>query len=762
MWVDMTTGPGWPFGGPHVAAEDADVKVTFKNGEVRTNFSGRRVKRAAPGGAGFAVNPVSPAAMTRYLETFDKGFTAFSEKLPRAQYHDSFEYMGNWSDDLFGVFETNRGYNLRRHLPALFGNGDPNTVARVKADYRETLAELHLRYIETWVDWSHGIGCFTRNQAHGAPGNLIDLYAAADIPETETFGSTPFRIPGLRRDSGNIGRDIPNPLVYRFASSAAHVTGKPLVASETCTWLREHFKTALSQVKPEVDQLFLAGINHLIFHGCCYSPEDAEWPGWLFYASTQFNPRNAFWRDFRGLSAYVTRCQSILQSGGPANDILLYWPIHDIWHAFDGLQQQLTVHRTGWFTGTSFGETAALLAARGYTFDYISDRLLQQVEWDGRRLRAADNHYRTILVPRCSHMPLDTMEKLISLASSGATVLFLDALPGDVPGFNDLESRRMRLKALLEPLDFKTIPDTGIRNAAVGKGSILLGEDVEPLLDHAGIPRESLTDSGMEFIRRIYEEGHHYFLVNHGPESIEGWIPLTVPIRSAVILDPLTGAAGKATARRRGDRSEIYLQLPADASLIIRTFTGRETKGSSWTYMQPDGEPVEIKGEWRVEFISGGPKLPQAFTTKSLASWTSRKDEDYTRFAGTALYKIEFERPAGAAEDWMLDLGKVCESARVRLNGEDAGVLWSIPFKRPVGRFVLEGKNVLEVEVTNLSANRIQDLDIRKIEWKKFYDINFVNIHYRAFDASKWDLMDSGLMGPVKLVPMKRIHPGKR
>jgi hypothetical protein len=56
--------------------------------------------------------------------------------------------------------------------------------------------------------------------------------------------------------------------------------------------------------------------------------------------------------------------------------------------------------------------------------------------------------------------------------------------------------------------------------------------------------------------------------------------------------------------------------------------------------------------------------------------------------------------------------------------------------------------------VTNLSANRIADLDRRKVNWKKFYEINFVNIRYRKFDASGWALTDSGLLGPVQLIPV--------
>ena len=38
----------------------------------------------------------------------------------------------------------------------------------------------------------------TKYQAHGSPGNLIDLYASADIPECETFGSMPYNIDGFR------------------------------------------------------------------------------------------------------------------------------------------------------------------------------------------------------------------------------------------------------------------------------------------------------------------------------------------------------------------------------------------------------------------------------------------------------------------------------------------------------------------------------------------------------------------------------------
>ena len=62
MWVDMTTGTGWPFGGPMITDAYQDVSPVYKNGSFSTRFSGTKVKRAAPGGAGRAVSPYSTEA----------------------------------------------------------------------------------------------------------------------------------------------------------------------------------------------------------------------------------------------------------------------------------------------------------------------------------------------------------------------------------------------------------------------------------------------------------------------------------------------------------------------------------------------------------------------------------------------------------------------------------------------------------------------------------------------------------------------------
>ncbi|MEO7413842.1 MAG: glycosylhydrolase-like jelly roll fold domain-containing protein, partial [Opitutaceae bacterium] len=157
-------------------------------------------------------------------------------------------------------------------------------------------------------------------------------------------------------------------------------------------------------------------------------------------------------------------------------------------------------------------------------------------------------------------------------------------------------------------------------------------------------------------------------------------------------------------------------------------------------------------------------------------SWTELGGVEAKRFGGTARYRLEFDAPTAKADDWLLDLGDVRESARVKLNGREVATAWSIPYQVRVGEFLKPGRNTLELEVTNLAANRIRDMDgandpkpdangvlpagasaPRKIEWKIMREINFVDINYKPFDASGWAIMPSGLLGPVKLVPLKAL-----
>ena len=629
---------------------------------------------------------------------------------------------------LFEAFQAILGYDLRAQIASLAGDGDPDTVARVRRDYRAALGDLHLGYVRSWTGWAHGRGSLSRNQAHGAPGNLLDLYAAADIPETEVF---------RKMDEAMMPR-------LKLASSAAHARGGRLASAEAFTWLGEHFSAPLSLVKRAADWLYLSGVNHLVFHGIPYSPAGEPWPGFQFYAAVNFGPEGGLWHDLPALTAYLTRVQAILQAGDPDAELLLYYSPDDFWSAppqtvkADDLAPQNPVP-------PAFEELGLRLWRRGYAWDAVSEAKLGEARVEADRLRLGAGSYRAVVVPRARFASAAALRRLAELAAAGASVVFVGGFPADVPGFGRLDARRQELREAVARL-----------RGLAPSGRVLEGDDAEPLLARLAVPREAMTDSGLQLVRRRRASGRDYFVVNRGEAAFDGWAPLATPARSAVLVDPLAEASWGA-AEVRADaagRTSVRLQLELGASVIVRTYEASRASPVPWPYAEPAGPAVALTGSWSVAFAEGGPALPRSFETSTLGSWTSRDDPEAQRFAGTARYTLGFERPSAAASDWLLDLGDVRESARVSLNGRSLGTLWTRPFRLRLGPALRAGANRLEVEVTNLAANRIRDLDRRGVAWKRFKDINVVNADYKPFDAAGWPLADSGLLGPVTLTPL--------
>ncbi|GEO06088.1 glycosyl hydrolase family 2 [Adhaeribacter aerolatus] len=816
MGVDMTQGTGWPFGGPQVKPEYAASKLIIQQyslkagqsltenilvkdakqqelgpilqavmaygdkGEIlnitdRVNAAGKldwtpktgnwqiyaafngktrqMVKRAAPGGVGYTLDHLNKDAVTAYLERFSQAFGNKNYGV-RAFYNDSYEVYGaDWTPSFLEEFQKRRGYDLRPYLRELVSEEKTENIARLKADYRETMSEMVLEnFTRPWTAWAHQRNSITKNQAHGSPGNLLDLYAAVDIPEGETFGSSYFPIPGLRRDSADIRNVDPDPIMLKFASSGAHASGKNLISSETFTWLGEHFKTSFSQGKPEVEQVFLAGVNHVFYHGVTYSPEDVAWPGWLFYASLNLTPANSLWPHFRGLNDYITRTQSVLQAGKPDNELAIYWPVYDFWNQPEGRERLITVHSIDeWLHPTPFYKQVKNLMATGYSLDFVSDKMLAAADVSNGAIRtspAAPAH-NVLLVPQAKYMPVATLQNILKLANAGATVI-IEQLPTNVPGLHDLSNQRQKLKQLTGSLAF-TDAGNGIRQLKTGSGQILLTQDVPGALTAVGVNRETLADTGLKFIRREIPEGKYYYLVNHTAKAIDTTIPLNMEATSVVIMDPQSGRAGLAATTKAQNKTSVRIQLQSGEALILKATNAPTAGVIAWQYLDNPDQTQEISGTWALHFTQGGPDLPADQRLKQLLSWTELPDKKAEYFSGTGEYTITFNLPAKKAGEYVLDLGKVNESARVWLNGQEVGILWSIPFRARVGQYLKPGKNTLKVEVANLMANRIRYMDQHKIEWRRYHEINFVNINYKPFDASVWRPMPSGLMGPVTL-----------
>jgi hypothetical protein len=237
-------------------------------------------------------------------------------------------------------------------------------------------------------------------------------------------------------------------------------------------------------------------------------------------------------------------------------------------------------------------------------------------------------------------------------------------------------------------------------------------------------------------------------------DDTEGWIPISVPAASAMFFDPMTGKSGKARLRQTDGYTEVYMQLTSGQSIILKTFTKTDVEVPAWEYWKPQGESLATDSIWDIHFVQSEPQIGKTFSS-ALGSWTALDAPEAKINMGTACYATNFTLKDETAKEWMLDLGDVRESARVRVNGKEVATLWSVPFRCLVGKYLRQGENRIEVEVTNLPANRIAEMDRQEIPWRKFKEINFVDINYKKTGYGHWEPVLSGLLGPVKLIPMQ-------
>jgi hypothetical protein len=146
-----------------------------------------------------------------------------------------------------------------RYLAALAPQGPAYRSAddrgeRVREDYLATREQLFREmFLQPLKDWTTARGVRLRLQAHGGYGDYLDGYQIADIPEAEgLFGGGSFDF-------------------LKLASSAAHVAGRPVVASESFIALALDFDALdIEDYHLLAGNALAAGINRTICHGYAY------------------------------------------------------------------------------------------------------------------------------------------------------------------------------------------------------------------------------------------------------------------------------------------------------------------------------------------------------------------------------------------------------------------------------------------------------------------------------------------------------------
>jgi hypothetical protein len=276
------------------------------------------------------------------------------------------------------------------------------------------------------------------------------------------------------------------------------------------------------------------------------------------------------------------------------------------------------------------------------------------------------------------------------------------------------------------------------------------------LLKMGGIRTETLHDQGLQFTRRKNTDGSTYLLSNRGNKKVNGWITLNAKASAVAMFDAMTAKSGLANWKINTNGTiDVMVQLKSFESIIVQLFNTKKT-GNNFPYTQTTGEPQQLKGEWTLTFLNGGPSIPATAKINELGSWTSFEGDAYKNFSGTAKYATTFSRPNTKAVAYKLDLGKVNETAEIILNGKKLTTLIGPYFSVIIPSSDIKENNKLEIIVANLMANRIAYMDRNNIPWKKFYNTNMParkreNSKNGLFDASNWEPMPSGLSGPVTI-----------
>ncbi|HVM62456.1 MAG TPA: glycosyl hydrolase [Verrucomicrobiae bacterium] len=607
-----------------------------------------------------------------------------------------------WTTDLLQQFRARRSYDLTPYLDLITQKNGSATVTQIQRDYEQTLRDLIAEncYGEL-TRWSHRHGLLSRAQAHGSPSDWEDSYGMADIPEFEIDFKHP-HVP--------IGADL--------ALAAAHVYGHPLVSCESFTWLTEHWRMTMRDLREEADLIFASGANQLVFHGYSYSPPAAGFPGWDFYASCEIDPNNTFWPYFRPLADYMARNCLLLRSGRPVADVCVYG-------------------------------TESAPQGPNWLSDRVTDHVLAQAaRMDGDRLAAGFGRYR-VLILDAETTPLETMERIRDFIDGGLTVV-APRLPAEVPTFKDHDAQTAKLRQIVADLFPNKLGHTTRR---VGKGTTYLADKskIPQVLRSLGIEPDLSADGELR-VRWLHREGADYDLYLLNNPSADDAVRQTFSFRARGALELWDAHSGKLEPtpyKMDNGRVKADIALGPKESRLVMIRRDKPATGLTAIPSPEAKSTLDINGPWRVEFrhIDGRKSFERDFPT--LTDWT--QIDDLRHFAGTAIYRGQFRLARTPAGDVFLDLGQVDDVASVIVDGKPAGIVFEEPFRVEVTGLVHTGENDVEIRVANRTENAIAPV---VAAWKgpgKWPGYFFVNRAYKTYDAAGADVHRSGLLGPVRL-----------
>lgn len=647
----------------------------------------------------------------------------------RAVFCDSLEVRANlyWSDRFLSEFHQLRGYDLTPYLPLLKVPGYEvpyNAIAarlplydmkgignRVRRDYWQTVSDLMIaNFYSPFIHWAATNDLLSRIQAHGSPTDLLRVYGAASIPETEDL-----------YDNGRYD-------FLKMASSGADLYGRKIVSSESFVWLGKAYQTTPEKIKRYADELLTAGINEIIYHGFPYKYMDRPYPGWHPFAtglpfSSDMNQTNPFWPYLSQLNEYITRLQYISQIGSTEVPVALY---------------------RGMLAYDSIGppppepEIDTRLMNAGYNFNHIDAyTILRSKVIDHELVSPGGERYNVLVIPPQKAITSRFGSQLVAFAHQGLRIVLIGGVP-------KMEQRVVNGHLSgTTPQDPLQGPNTGsdVQVSPDAKGVI-------DILDDSISPNLRFNGPSLPFIEKRIGKLDFFFVRNPEDEAVRTVIETTAA-GTPEIWDPWTGSIRPLAHFSRNKR---FVRVPIDVDGYGSVLLAFDPEG------HPTGTPVLMgpaqplaqipvgQNGWSFHGIGIGPgSRPETIDMKMpfLEDWTMNARLE--NFSGRGEYTTTFNVPASLLDGRhrvYLDLGDVKDVAQISINGKRGPVLLLRPYKAEVTSLLHAGKNTLQVSVTNALFNALS--------------ARGPSANYSPEETNTANgLLPSGLIGPVRLVEMK-------
>ncbi|TFW34927.1 glycosyl hydrolase [Massilia horti] len=785
MRVDITLGSGWPYGGPHISAQNAAARLRLATSELPANATsfalpaimsgekliatfvgegsgkdfdatrlqmvqpekgsngratlkpaatprvvvfyvatrtGQQVKRAALNAEGFVMDHLSHNAVDHHLKVVAEPLLkAFGDEPPYAVFSDSLEVYGTDWTDNFLDEFKKRRGYDLTPHLPAIFSGKGEDAGAVRHDWALTQTELVNERYLTRID--------DWAKKHNTQFR------------SQTYGEPPVsmssnRLVALPEGEGPQFRAFS---FTRLATSAGHLYGRPVISAETWTWLNSPaFSATPLDMKAEADRMLLEGVNLFVGHGWPYTPPGTLEPGYGFYAAAVFNDHNPWWNVMPEVTSYLTRMSYLMRQGEPANQVAVLLPNDDAYAELAPGKVSLSAALHKYVTP----ELTAQILDCGHNLDYV----------DAESILGLGVRHPVLVMPRVTRLSPEVMAKLADYVKGGGKIIAVGSTPSLAPGFVDAKRISEQVAQASKAL------------FASGANVMQVADDasVGPALKAMLAPDLQLSAnvSDVGFVRRKLADADIYFIANTSNHDVSATADVGAKRKAAAWLDPDSGKLSRAT-------------LPADLKLApyesrVLVLSDAPLAADVAKRTAAPAVLADLSQDWKVSF----PGQAKPVAMKQLRSWTD--DESTRYFSGEAVYSKEVKLNASqlAGNRVVLDFGHgtalattpkvpsgmramlespLREAAQVYVNGKRAGAVWHPPYRVDVTPLLTSGTNKIEVRVANLGLNTLAGHALP--------DYRLLSLRYgERFKPQDTELIaprPSGMLGPVKLVGEK-------